>query len=50
MPQNGYRRSRGDLEVVDKEQPGRLGFFSIEKIRLKGYDRSLQNHVCNGEK
>lgn len=50
MPQNGYHRTREGLEVVDKEQPSRRGFFSTEKIQLKGYDRSLQNHMCNGEK
>lgn len=50
MPQNGCHRTREGLEVLDKEQPSRLGFFCIEKVWLKGYDRSLQNHVCNREK
>lgn len=48
MPQNGYRRTTEGLEVVDKKQACRLGFFSMEKMWLKGYDRGLQNHVCNG--
>ena len=30
-PQNGYHGTREVLEVVDKEQPRRLGFFSMER-------------------